>query len=146
MAKGRGPGISRRRLLQAAALAGGGLIAAGAGYRGYYRHTGRDFRPERARAYLNGIRASDDPSALPNVILILVDDLGYGDLDSSMLDTPNLDRMAAEGTRLTSFYASAALCTPSRAGLLTGRYPVRSHMTNPLYPAGHPMDWLMDLL
>jgi arylsulfatase A-like enzyme len=72
--------------------------------------------------------------------------LGYGDLDSPALDTPNLDRMAGEGARLTSFYASAALCTPSRAGMLTGRYPVRTHMTNPLYPAGHPMNLLMDVL
>jgi arylsulfatase A len=54
--------------------------------------------------------------------------------------------MAAEGVRLTSFYATAALCSPSRAGLLAGRYPIRTHITNPLYPAGDPMNLLMDAL
>jgi uncharacterized sulfatase len=83
---------------------------------------------------------------MPNIVIILADDLGLGDLESMALDTPSLDRMAAEGASLTSSYASAALCTPSRAGLLTGRYPIRTHMTNPLYPTGHPMNTLMDVL
>lgn len=66
--------------------------------------------------------------AQPNVIVILADDLGYGDLGCDggrIIRTPNLDRMAAEGVRLTDFYASANVCTPSRAGLLTGQYAVR---------------------
>jgi uncharacterized sulfatase len=125
---------------------GGALIAGGLGYRGYYNHAGRDLRPGRATAYLDSIRPSNTPASLPNIIIILVDDLGYGDLDTTAIETPFLDRMAAEGVRLTSFYASASLCTPSRAGLLTGRYPVRTHMTNPLYPTGHAMNWLMDAL
>nr|WP_315478083.1 sulfatase [uncultured Sphingorhabdus sp.] len=65
----------------------------------------------------------------PNVIVVLADDLGYGDLRSyggRVIKTPELDRMARAGARLTSFYASANLCTPSRAGLLTGRYPIRT--------------------
>jgi arylsulfatase A len=64
----------------------------------------------------------------PNVIVILADDLGYGDLGcdgGTVIRTPNLDRMAAEGVRLTDFYASANVCTPSRAGLLTGQYAIR---------------------
>jgi len=64
----------------------------------------------------------------PNVIVILADDLGYGDLGcdgGQMIRTPELDRMAAEGVRLTDFYASANVCTPSRAGLLTGCYAIR---------------------
>ena len=63
-----------------------------------------------------------------NIIVVLADDLGYGDLGcdgGTIIRTPNLDRMAAEGTRLSDFYASANLCTPSRAGLLTGRYAIR---------------------
>lgn len=67
----------------------------------------------------------------PNVIIIFADDLGYGDLGSyghPTIRTPNLDRMAAEGMRFTQFYAAASVCTPSRAGLLTGRYPIRSGM------------------
>ena len=62
----------------------------------------------------------------PNVVLILADDLGWGDLGSygnRTIRTPNLDRLAAEGARFTSFYTSAPICAPSRAGLLTGRYP-----------------------
>ena len=56
----------------------------------------------------------------PNFIVILADDLGYGDLGcdgGKVIRTPHLDRMAAEGVRLTDFYASANVCTPSRAGL-----------------------------
>ncbi|MDZ4370914.1 MAG: sulfatase [Phenylobacterium sp.] len=69
----------------------------------------------------------------PNVIVILADDLGYGDLGcygSTHIRTPNLDRMAAEGARFTDFYASANVCTPSRAGLLTGRYAIRSGLAH----------------
>ena len=68
-----------------------------------------------------------------NVVLIFVDDMGYGDLGCyghPNNKTPNIDNMADEGIRLTSFYAVAPVCTPSRAGLLTGRYPIRSIPTN----------------
>ncbi|MEM7143905.1 MAG: sulfatase [Verrucomicrobiota bacterium] len=61
-----------------------------------------------------------------NVVLIFVDDLGYGDLGcygNEVIQTPNLDRMAAEGQRWTSFYSSGATCVPSRTGLMSGRHP-----------------------
>ena len=64
----------------------------------------------------------------PNFIIVMADDLGYGDLGvygSSLISTPHLDQMAAEGIRLDSFYSSANVCTAARGGLLTGRYPVR---------------------
>ena len=64
----------------------------------------------------------------PNFLVILVDDLGYGDLacyGNPMIKTPNLDRLAAEGLRLTDCYAAAAVCSPARAGLMTGRTPWR---------------------
>jgi arylsulfatase A len=67
----------------------------------------------------------------PNIVIILADDLGYGDLGcygSPTIRTPNLDRMAAEGLRFTDFYSAGEVCTPSRAALLTGRYPIRSGM------------------
>ena len=78
--------------------------------------------------------ASPHSSAVkPNVIIILADDLGYGDLGCyghPSIRTPNLDRMAREGMRFTDFYSAAEVCTPSRAALLTGRYPIRSGMAH----------------
>lgn len=64
----------------------------------------------------------------PNFIVIMCDDLGYGDIEPTggSIPTPRLNRMAREGTVLTDYYAPQNLCTPSRAGLLTGRYPIRS--------------------
>lgn len=65
----------------------------------------------------------------PNIVIVLADDLGYGDLGAygaQLIRTPALDRMAREGMRFTNAYASANICTPSRAGLLTGRYPIRT--------------------
>ncbi len=68
-----------------------------------------------------------------NFIIIFCDDLGYGDLGifgNPTIQTPNLDRMANEGQKWTQFYVADPVCTPSRAGLLTGRYPIRSGMTS----------------
>jgi arylsulfatase A len=67
----------------------------------------------------------------PNIVIILADDLGYGDLSCyghPTIRTPNLDRMANEGMRFTDFYVAACVCTPSRAALLTGRLPIRNGM------------------
>ncbi len=87
----------------------------------------------------------------PNIVIILADDLGYGDLScygNPGIHTPNLDRMAAEGLRFTEFYSGACLCTPSRAALLTGRLALRSgmagsHQKHVIYPentGGLPQD------
>jgi len=73
----------------------------------------------------------------PNFVILFADDMGYSDLacfGHPTIRTPNLDRMASEGVRLTSFYCAAPVCTPSRAGLLTGRYPVRAGQPNNLGP------------
>jgi arylsulfatase A-like enzyme len=69
----------------------------------------------------------------PNVVVVLVDDLGWTDLGvqgSSFYETPNVDRLAAEGLRLTSASAACAVCSPTRAALLTGRYPARVGLTD----------------
>lgn len=69
----------------------------------------------------------------PNVVVILADDLGYGDLGcynpKSKIPTPNLDRLASQGIRFTDGHAPAAVCTPTRYGLLTGRYCWRTRLT-----------------
>ncbi|XP_021344193.1 arylsulfatase H-like [Mizuhopecten yessoensis] len=65
----------------------------------------------------------------PNIIIMLADDLGYGDLSgfgNTTLSTPHIDQLMQEGVKLTHHLAAASVCTPSRAALLTGRYPVRS--------------------
>ena len=73
----------------------------------------------------------------PNFVVIFADDLGYGDTGaygSTTIRTPNLDRMAAEGIKFTDFYATAPFCSPSRASILTGRYPLRAGVPYVLFP------------
>ena len=75
----------------------------------------------------------------PNVILIMTDDMGYADLGSygaTDIKTPNLDRLAREGVRLTDAYANGVLCSPTRAALISGRYPQRSAIETALGPEG----------
>ncbi|HYT87473.1 MAG TPA: sulfatase-like hydrolase/transferase, partial [Gemmataceae bacterium] len=71
----------------------------------------------------------------PNILLIVADDLGYGDIGvhgGKAVPTPHLDKLAKSGIRCTSGYVSAPYCSPSRAGLLTGRYQTRfGHEFNP---------------
>lgn len=69
------------------------------------------------------------PSSQPNIVLMYVDDLGYGDLASyghPIIETPHIDQLASEGLKMTAFYAPSPLCSPSRAALLTGRTPYRT--------------------
>jgi arylsulfatase A len=73
----------------------------------------------------------------PNFIVIFTDDLGYGDIGvygSDSIATPNIDRMAQEGAMFEQFYAASPVCTPSRAALLTGRYPIRQGIHHVFYP------------
>jgi arylsulfatase A len=102
---------------------------------------------------LGGLALSALPSAgivldfvpKPNVIVILTDDLGYDDVGCywtpdkrpgfEKIQTPNIDRLAAEGARFTDYYAPSSDCTPSRAALMTGCYPVRVGLPGILFPA-----------
>ena len=65
----------------------------------------------------------------PNIVIMMADDLGYGDLacfGHKVIQTPNLDKLAKKGARLTSFYSAHSTCSPSRAGMMSGRNPFRS--------------------
>ena len=79
----------------------------------------------------SGLYAADQAVDRPNFVVIFCDDLGYGDLGcygNPTINTPNIDRMACEGMKLTQFYVGAAISTPSRSALMTGRLPVRNGM------------------
>jgi arylsulfatase A-like enzyme len=78
-----------------------------------------------AAALLSGPGEAQAPSERPNVVILLADDLGYGDLGcyGGSIPTPRIDGLSAQGARFTQAYAPAPVCTPSRAGLFTGRYP-----------------------
>src|SRR5262245_29691300 len=109
MTEGRNGGLDRRRFIFTMAAAVG-TAAAGIG-------CGRGCE-----------LASRQRPSRPNIVLIMADDLGYGDLSGygrPDYQTPNLDRLAMQGTRFTQAYAIAPVCTPTRVGLMTGRYPAR---------------------
>jgi len=85
--------------------------------------------------------AREQAAHRPNILMILVDDLGYGDLSSygaKDMKTPNIDKLVASGMRFNNFYANCPVCSPTRASLLSGRYPdlvgvpgvIRTHLTN----------------
>src|SRR3954469_5396847 len=74
------------------------------------------------------MRTQTPAATRPNVVLVLTDDMGYGDLGSygaTDIKTPNIDTLARDGIRLTDFYANGVLCSPTRAGLINGRYQQR---------------------
>jgi len=107
--------INRRNLLRLA-----GVTAAGAMLSGYTGAIYSTFAQDQSHT-----------ANKPNFIIIFCDDLGYGDVGcfgSKKHRTPNIDRMATEGTRFTSFYVTSGVCTPSRSSLMTGCYPRRINM------------------
>ncbi len=81
--------------------------------------------------------AQSNEAQRPNVIFIYADDLGYGDLScygADSIHTPHLDELAAKGVRYTDFYSTSPICSPSRAGLLTGQYPIRNGIGPVFFP------------
>ncbi|MCE7066636.1 sulfatase [Dyadobacter sp. CY326] len=82
----------------------------------------------------------------PNIVIILADDLGYGDIGAfgaTDIRTPNIDNLAAKGLKLTSFYSTSPVCSPTRAALITGRYPKRMGIDHVFFPesfTGIPSD------
>jgi arylsulfatase A-like enzyme len=86
----------------------------------------------------HGAHAQPPASSTPNVVLIITDDVGYGDFSSygaPDIRTPHIDRLAKEGVRFTDFYANGAVCSPTRAALISGRYQQRVGVENVLTPA-----------
>ena len=82
-------------------------------------------------------KKKDPVSKTPNIVLIFMDDLGFGDIGTygaTGYNTPHLDKMSQEGMRFTNFYAAQAVCSASRAGLLTGCYPNRIGISGALFP------------
>ncbi len=80
---------------------------------------------------------NDNQESLPNIVLVFIDDMGYGDVGvygATGFETPNLDKLATEGMRFTNFYSAQPICSASRAGLLTGCYPNRIGITGALFP------------
>jgi arylsulfatase A len=141
--------FTRRSFLKGGLALGGAVAVGGISARLWRNHVGRDYDPARTEKLLNSIDPVLQFDDLPNIIVILVDDLGYGDWvaeGSQLIQTPNIDRMAAQGVVMSNFYACAPVCTPSRAALLTGRYPIRSHMVLPLYPKYHAMEYFLKLV
>ncbi len=88
--------------------------------------------------FLSATRLLCAAEAKPNIVFLLVDDLGYGDFGcygAEFYETPHIDKLAAEGMRFTNAYAACKVCSPSRAAILSGRYPARLHLTD--WIAGH---------
>lgn len=91
--------------------------------------------------YLQSIAGQRSDRERPNVIFILFDDMGYGDIgagasDNRLVKTPHIDQLAAHGVVLTDFYSPAPVCTPSRAGYLTGRLAPRAGLPYVVFPSG----------
>lgn len=90
---------------------------------------------------MNFAAARGDDVKPPNIIFILVDDMGWTDLGcfgSELYETPNIDRLASEGMRFTCAYSACTVCSPSRAAVMTGRYPARLHLTDWIHGSRRP--------
>src|SRR3954447_26546223 len=77
--------------------------------------------------------AAEKAPSRPNIIFLLTDDMGYGDVGcygGRFVPTPNIDRLAAEGTKFNQFYAASPVCSPSRTAFLTGMFPARWKITS----------------
>ncbi|HEY9172567.1 MAG TPA: sulfatase [Verrucomicrobiae bacterium] len=107
-----------------------------------------------AAVALTQLPGAAQPAQPPNIIFILVDDLGWTDLGcqgSKFYETPNIDRLAREGMRFTQAYSACTVCSPTRAALMTGKYPARLHVTDWIRGHDYPKaklkvpDWTMCL-
>jgi arylsulfatase A len=103
--------------------------------------------PQVTRAMAPVDAASSANQQLPNVVFFLVDDLGWGDFScygDSFHETPNIDRLAADGMKFNQAYAAAPVCSPSRAGIMTGQHPARLHLTQWIPGVKYPHKKLLE--
>ena len=121
----------------ALALAGG-AFAGGAAWSSWSNRSKESLFFDRKATEVSPLVSSASEPKAPNIVFILADDMGYGDISafgSTMIDTPNLDALAEGGAVMTNYYAASSVCTPSRAATLTGRYAVRT-VPDVLWPSG----------
>ena len=88
------------------------------------------------------LHAADEAKPKPNILVILLDDMGYGDLGftgSKAIRTPNIDKLASDGVVLSNYHSASPVCSPSRAGLLTGRLPPRAAVPDVIFPSDSPI-------
>jgi len=103
------------------------------------------------KSFLDSIKEADaqEKKSLPNIIIILMDDMGWGDIShfgSKAISTPNIDRLAKDGVTMMNGYSSSPVCSPSRFGLLTGRYPFRGMINGVFFPGiKHRKNQLFDM-
>jgi uncharacterized sulfatase len=102
-----------------------------------YHQSDDEVQMARKEEYLRSIIGNPGRRQWPNIVLVVFDDLGYGDIGAfggTAIRTPNLDRLAENGTIFTEYYSPSAVCSPSRAGMLTGRYPPRAGVPEVVFP------------
>lgn len=129
----RGEAKRRRGFLE-------GVIALDASFWDHRQQPGKDHAVRVTRVVALGmlalwvsdrVQGGEGPAVRPNIVFILADDLGYGDLGcygQTKIRTPHIDRLAAEGLRFTQHYAGSAVCAPSRCVLMTGKHPGHAHV------------------
>ncbi|WP_062317468.1 sulfatase family protein [Demequina maris] len=138
-----------KRILKATGLTlalPGAAVVAGGGYVAVKSLTSSpDNSPEHEASkdeYLDAIQGSTASGEAPNVLLVYYDDLGYEDLGfmgDTPIKTPHLDSLAEDGAVLTNYHSPSAVCTPSRAAMLTGRLAPRAAVPDVLFPTGSPL-------
>jgi arylsulfatase A-like enzyme len=116
-----------------------------------YSQSDDEARLQGKQDYLAQVNKLQPPSDAPNIVFILFDDLGYGDLGvgaagSTMINTPHINNLASAGVMLSDFHSPAPVCTPSRAGYLTGRLAARAGMPNVVFPTGSTKEKVFSLL
>jgi len=114
----------------------------------FYQQQDNEAHLLEKQSYLEKVGKLDRAAGRPNIVFILFDDLGYGDLGftgSTAIRTPAMDELARDGISMSQYYSPAPVCTPARAGLLTGRFPVRAGMPNVVFPSTSPISSIAKL-